>query len=307
VTESGTQEAAVYAYDYSATTTIYMVDTPGFDDGQRSDAGVLTAIAAWLTESYANDLKLSGIIYLRRVTDNRLGGSALRNLMMFQQLCGHDALSNVILVTNMWEQISPEIGKARENEFVNRQDYWSFMVSQGSQVLRHHNTKESAKRLIDIYASRVSVISPKALQLQVDMIDNDLLLGQTGAGRAVGAGLTREMEQLQLRLQSTKEILQKAINDATAKALEKYQKDTADRMRNIERSAKVYKLVRSGCIKNNTRRWRILSKLLKPKMQRSVNHWPKLSRTWKISASGRRERGNKRSASGRVTCEFFRS
>jgi len=43
---------------------IYWVDTPGFDDTYRSDTEVLREIASWLTDSYAKNVKLNGIIYI---------------------------------------------------------------------------------------------------------------------------------------------------------------------------------------------------------------------------------------------------
>lgn len=154
---------AVYAYDYNPSTTVYMVDTPGFDDETRPDSEVLRELAGWLTASYASNIKLNGIIYLHRITDDRLGGQAKSNLIMFKQLCGPDAFSNVILATTMWESVEPTIGAQREFELKTKQDYWGFMISKGSRVVRHMNTVESARQLVEIYASQTSNIAPKAL------------------------------------------------------------------------------------------------------------------------------------------------
>jgi predicted GTPase len=38
---------------------IYLVDTPGFNDSDRSDIEILLEITAWLTEAHKEKLKLS--------------------------------------------------------------------------------------------------------------------------------------------------------------------------------------------------------------------------------------------------------
>lgn len=81
--------------------TVYLIDTPGFDDTNRSDTQVLTEIATWLGDSYRSKVLLHGIIYLHRITDVRMSGSARRNLLMFKHLCGDEYLKKVILVTTM--------------------------------------------------------------------------------------------------------------------------------------------------------------------------------------------------------------
>lgn len=77
--------------------------------------------------SYNADIKLSGILYLHRITDNRMSGSPHRNLRMFGQLCGDQASRNVILITTMWDNIEVEVGLRREKEL--REKFWKVRVS----------------------------------------------------------------------------------------------------------------------------------------------------------------------------------
>ena len=42
-------------------------------------------------------------------------GTPLKNLRMFEELCGKDALKNVILTTTMWDEVDEETGLARES------------------------------------------------------------------------------------------------------------------------------------------------------------------------------------------------
>ena len=90
---------------YSQYYDVYFADTPGFDDSTRSDTDVLKRIVSWLVAMRDKRIKLSGIIYLHRITDDRMGGTAWRNLRMLQNLVGEDKMANVVLVSNRWEEV----------------------------------------------------------------------------------------------------------------------------------------------------------------------------------------------------------
>ena len=81
------------------------MDTPGFDDTDRDDGDVLNEIASWLYLQRKKELKLTGLIYLHRITDNRVGSTAVRNLRLLRALVGEDNMRNLVLVTNRWEDL----------------------------------------------------------------------------------------------------------------------------------------------------------------------------------------------------------
>ncbi|KAJ5211292.1 hypothetical protein N7491_011112 [Penicillium cf. griseofulvum] len=137
----------VYAYDLSPSRTVYLIDTPGFDD-IKSDSEVLEELKTWLENSYRKHIRLNGIIYLHRITDIRMQASAKRNLMIFHELCGQDFLKKVILVTTMWDQISTTKGVKRENYLINEPAFWGFMLKKGSSLHRHDNTRNSAMEIV---------------------------------------------------------------------------------------------------------------------------------------------------------------
>lgn len=58
---------------------VTLVDTPGFDDTNRSDTDVLTEIANWMGSTYRHGMLLSGILYLHRITDKKITGSSMKN------------------------------------------------------------------------------------------------------------------------------------------------------------------------------------------------------------------------------------
>ncbi|KAF9259473.1 hypothetical protein L218DRAFT_947600 [Marasmius fiardii PR-910] len=93
---------------------VILIDTPGFDDTNKSDYDILKMIAAFLATTYEEGHKLTGVIYLHRISDLRMGGIARRNFNMFKELCGESSLKNVAIVTNMWGQMKRHQKEMRE-------------------------------------------------------------------------------------------------------------------------------------------------------------------------------------------------
>jgi hypothetical protein len=193
----GTSNVSVYPWKYNNSTTIYLVDTPGFDDTNRSDTDVLYEIADWLKISYEYDVQLSGIIYLHRISDPRMQGSAKRNLVMFKKLCGDNALRNVILGTTMWDKVQEAEGCRREEELAETPDFWGWMLSKGSVMLRHENNRTSALALVDRILNRNSTV---ILELQEELVGAHKPLSDTGVGRELKREIERERERYKQEL-----------------------------------------------------------------------------------------------------------
>ena len=87
-------------------TTLVLVDTPGFDDTNLSDFETLKTITTWLEATFDKGQLLSGMVYLHRITNTRISGSARRALHLFQKICGEDSYKNVILATTFWNSIA---------------------------------------------------------------------------------------------------------------------------------------------------------------------------------------------------------
>ncbi|KAI5801665.1 hypothetical protein DFH27DRAFT_465989, partial [Peziza echinospora] len=95
----GTQSIQPFRCITSNDVKVVLIDTPGFNDTGRSEAGILKELTTWLQVAYMRKIKLSGIIYFHKITETRMEGSALRNLKVFQTRCGDQSLKNVILIT----------------------------------------------------------------------------------------------------------------------------------------------------------------------------------------------------------------
>jgi len=165
-----------------------LIDTPGFDDTNLSDTDVLRMIAEFLKITYTEGMKLAGVIYFHRISDFRMGGISRRNFSMFRRLCGDSTLKNVVIVTNMWGEVTPEKGEARELELSTDDAFFKPALEKGAVLDRHLHTKESGMRIL----ARVVDNHPLALKIQTELVDEKKALLDTAAGDE----LNREMKAL---------------------------------------------------------------------------------------------------------------
>ncbi|OBT50434.1 hypothetical protein VE04_09645 [Pseudogymnoascus sp. 24MN13] len=121
---SCTMEVEDFTFMWDSNIRVHLIDTPGFDDSKRNDTDVLRDIAGWMAVTYTNNIKLSGIIYLHRITDPKMGGTQICNLTMFKELCGKQCFPAVRLVTTFWGDIYPVTGAERERLLISDDEFW---------------------------------------------------------------------------------------------------------------------------------------------------------------------------------------
>ncbi|KAL9035195.1 MAG: hypothetical protein Q9180_004988 [Flavoplaca navasiana] len=227
----------MYTCKYSEYENVQLVDTPGFDDTNRTDTEVLEEIAKWLTATYRSNIKLRGIIYLHRISDPRMPGAARRNLLMFTKLCGVNACPQILLATTWWEKADFKHGVNREKELSDTPDFWGYMLSKGSRVERHVDNRESAMRLIASVVERGKA-SEVALDLQKQMVDEKKTLIQTTAGIELEGELLKTTQKFQKqidKLQKEHKEAQKMQEKEMAKELEAQKKELTEKLCKTER------------------------------------------------------------------------
>lgn len=226
-TNIGTADVAPHAFMYSPTQRVFLLDTPGFDDTTRSDTEVLKDVATFLSRMYAGKIKLSGIIYLHRITDNRMSGSAMRNLNMFKKLCGENYFQNVVLATTMWERLSSKAdGLRNEEQLKANRDWWGGMLAKGSRMFQHYDSAGSAREIVGYLVKS----SPTVLRIQEEMVDERRELVDTLAGREV------EKDLHELRAKCVEEM--KALRDEQAEALKERDETMLAELRRQEKLMK---------------------------------------------------------------------
>ena len=236
-----TSSVDVYVCNLYPNQTIYLVDTPGFDDTNRSDTEVLREIAGWLTDSYSKDVKLNGIIYFHRISDIRMQGSAKKNLALFKKLCGENALKNVVLATSMWDKVPRDEAQKREDQLKSTPEFWGWMMSKGSKTYRHNNTKESARNLLKHFLPMDKTV----LALQDDMVNKNKTLDETGAGKELEEVLAREREIFARELQEARAQLLEAMklrDQDSMEAIRELQSGYEAHMRRLEKDRQELKI-----------------------------------------------------------------
>ncbi|WXC67195.1 hypothetical protein SNK03_012972 [Fusarium graminearum] len=177
--ETQTCQAVQIILDEEEKRTITVVDTPGFGDTFRSEADIVAEITDYLTAQHLSRLPLRGILYLHKITDNKMTQASLRHIQLLRKIVGDDALRNVILVTTMWNVLRPEDRNRalqREQQLLN--GFWNTMIDKGSYVAQFNGTPQSAYPLIHQLADQQSVV----LDIQKEIVGQDRSIGETTAG-----------------------------------------------------------------------------------------------------------------------------
>ncbi|KAE9398537.1 hypothetical protein BT96DRAFT_957543 [Gymnopus androsaceus JB14] len=165
--------------------TVVLIDTPGFDDTNRSDAEILGDISVYLTAAYEYGVRLTGVLYLHRISDNRVSGLTRRNMKMFQKMCGPEAMNNVIIVTNMWGGVDGSVGQLRETELQSNNAFLAEAMKKGAQMRRHDDTHRSACDII----SELLKNDPVTLKIQTEIVYENKNLLDTEAGNSAKPGV----------------------------------------------------------------------------------------------------------------------
>ncbi|KAK5659406.1 hypothetical protein OQA88_607 [Cercophora sp. LCS_1] len=211
--------------------TVYLVDTPGFDDKDRTDVDILREIASWLETAYNADIKLAGVIYLHRILDNRVSGTAAQNIELFKEICGKKGLASVILATTMWDIAPPSVGETREKELVTEHSFWGKLIEHGCGVMRQNNKRASAENIIRAVLSQ----EPVTLLVQEEIAEG-AALHETTAGGVLTAQLDEqkvryeeEMERLKARHEELQAQMREMEEERRAK------EERAEQERELER------------------------------------------------------------------------
>ena len=189
-----------------------LADTPGFDDTTRPNDAIVSDLLSWLASSFRSGTRLNGILYLHRVSDIRMTGSAFENLRMFRNLVGDDALSNVILVTTFWDTVSLDIGQSREKELLTNKQFWGRMLEKGCQVRRlqdNGNREEALKIIENVGMGKVT------LQAQREIVEQGKNIKDTAAARET-AKASAEFERILAmeRERARQELAQRELREA---------------------------------------------------------------------------------------------
>jgi hypothetical protein len=186
-----------------------VIDTPGFDDTERTDSEILTEIARILTAQYELGVQLKGVIYLHRITDIRYSRSAIKTFEIFKKICGDKPLKNVLLVTSRWSDVDQGTGSSRERQL--KEKFWAYMLGRGSNMSRFHGDRDSAIGLVSQLISK----DPVVLELQ-EQLKSGKRLDETDAGAYVNDNLEQMKAKYESELADLQRLKQELLDSDRA-------------------------------------------------------------------------------------------
>ena len=161
---------------------------------------------------YEKDILLSGLVYCHRISDTHLAATSVRHLRTFEELCGEDALQNVILATTMWDEIDEDTGKMEEERMKTK--YWNTMLERRSTAGRFMGTYESALQLLQPLIDAAN-FKRSSLLLQYEMVDMGKQLNETSAGRRLFTKMQHIVSRREDLIQQVQTELGRSIKDRT--------------------------------------------------------------------------------------------
>ncbi|PCH42102.1 nucleoside triphosphate hydrolase protein, partial [Wolfiporia cocos MD-104 SS10] len=169
---------------------VTFIDTPGFDDTYKSQADILKDIADFLEQTYEGGRKLTGVIYMHRISDVRVGGIARENFRLFKKICGRGAMKNVVIVTTMWDEVPEEVGARREQELASKSLFFKDALDDGAKMHRHCGQITTAQTSMSPFLRFL----PETLQLQRELVDEMRVLPETTAGDELQRSLDEQAD-----------------------------------------------------------------------------------------------------------------
>ncbi|KAF9461059.1 hypothetical protein BDZ94DRAFT_1221941 [Collybia nuda] len=123
---------------------IVFIDTPGIDDTNKSEEEVLKKIEGFLPKKVR--CTLAAILYLHKISENRVPTKYLTNIHRYKTLCGTEDLHKVHLVTTLWNEVEEPAGLQREMEL--KKGPWRAMIDHKASVYRYLCSAASAWAIV---------------------------------------------------------------------------------------------------------------------------------------------------------------
>ncbi|PVF99676.1 hypothetical protein CPB86DRAFT_283656 [Serendipita vermifera] len=182
---------------------VVLLDTPGFEDTKSSDFDILDEIASYLEKTYKDKKLLDGILFFQNISNTRMTNIAVRNLRIFESLCGDDPLESVVVVTNFWGEVSdPKKGTEREQELIKDPDFFGQILRGGATLKRHLGTEESSQKILsELLVQNESRRKFAILAIQTEMVDENLRLDETTAAAELIRDFDTMIQHLKRRVE----------------------------------------------------------------------------------------------------------
>lgn len=186
-----------------------------------------------LHHSYEGGIMLTGVIYLHRISDRRMGGIARENFRLFRKICGAGAMKNVFIVTTMWDDptVTEQVGRARERELQTKEIFYQPAMREGARMVRHQNGSESARSIVSSLLVRRLA---EELQMQHELVEERKTVPDTAAGLDLLELYQRQEARHQQEIQALKRDMVDAGQEEIARLRDELSR-TREELRRIKR------------------------------------------------------------------------
>lgn len=143
-------------------TSVHLVDTPGFNDTELDDEEVCYMLIDWIKEFNLKGLKFSGLLYLHPMNKTREKGSDVQSLKVFKRLIGYENYGNITIGLTFCDLEAADVVAAREQALRESSRFWGDMVAAGAKVVRIPGSKRDAVHLV------AQMLNNSTMTLQVE-------------------------------------------------------------------------------------------------------------------------------------------
>ncbi|KAF9166800.1 hypothetical protein BGX21_000841 [Mortierella sp. AD011] len=228
--------------------SVMILDTPGFDDTNRSDTEVLTDIAEYLVSLYKAGYRISGIIYLHNITDPRVRGSSLKNMKMFAKLCGEKSYHNVVLLTGRWGTIDQADAVEKESDL--NENFWKEYLDAGCHLDRYRDKND----LVRIFKTILQK-PPVVLDIQREMAVEGKALDKTAAGEQINIELSNlkkkfeaELAEISANYNNQTMQMKNQMDEERSKLQHKLKRLEADKLMIVDQHRRVEEASKAGML-----------------------------------------------------------
>lgn len=118
-------------------------------------------------------------------------------------------MGNVVIVTTLWDKVTPEEGSKREEGLAHSEDLFKPLLTGGAKMAQYKN-RESALRVLDYLLGKNST----TLQIVRELLEEKKVLVDTAAGKELQADIRHLMRRRQKEIQDLEEEI-RDIKDMT--------------------------------------------------------------------------------------------
>jgi hypothetical protein len=127
-----------------------------------------------------------------------VGGTEALSHELFCLICGPNALSRVVMATNHWDTIHPEVGNIREKDL--QTDFWATTLNSGAYYKRIESPQQDIGDIIEYILAKQ--FEAAVIKIQEELGQLEKRVGETEAGETLAETLQRRLGHPNYRFDS---------------------------------------------------------------------------------------------------------